>query len=207
MNGSRTAKAFSLSADFRSMDDWLEFVANLFSESKFWRVALPTAIGTLLGSWFFWSSLINAGRHVWAVMVWEVAIPLWLLSVLVLSALAWIGFFARRYQGRSEENEAKERETYEEEFTEALIEGIHWEWAWENGSPSSLTPLCPECGMEMDYGDDTHPGVVFPGRTVTSTIKCPSGHTTKRWRNRTIGQVLDLVKREVERQVREDEWR
>ena len=51
------------------MIEWLWSPEKFLPESKFWKVAIPTAIGTAFGSWFFWSSLISAGRYVWA-MLW-----------------------------------------------------------------------------------------------------------------------------------------
>ncbi|MCS4162596.1 hypothetical protein GGP94_003041 [Salinibacter ruber] len=104
------------------MIEWLWSPEKFLPESKFWRVAILTAIGTVLGSWFFWSSLISAGRYVWA-LIWG-----------------------------EEENgtEVEEKKPYEEEFTEAMIDGVRWQWSWEDGKPGSPTPLCPECGIKMD---------------------------------------------------------
>ncbi len=177
------------------MMEWLWSPEKFLPESKFWRVAIPTAIGTGLGSWFFWSSLISAGRYVWALIWWQVAIPLWLLSILGFSALAWIGFFAYEYQSR------REKEPHEKEFTDAVIDGIHWDLVWENGELEVLRPLCSECGMEMDFEDH------YLREQYHTAASCPKGcETGYVWSDSRKGKVIDIIEREIERRVREGEW-
>lgn len=158
------------------MIEWLWSPEKFLPESKFWKVAIPTAIGTAFGSWFFWSSLISAGRYVWA-MLW----------------------------GEEEENgtEVEEKKPHEEEFTEAMIDGVRWQWSWEDGKPSSPTPLCPECGIKMDFQDAYAPNVYPP----KASVRCPKGcETVNEWEGWSKEGLRDLIEREVKRCIREDEW-
>ena len=187
------------------MAEWLHSIEELLPESKFWRRVIQTTIGGVLAS-----IIVSAGGWLFGIIAWEdisalfgISVPLWLILALVVSVQ--IGFLIHQRYAQ-EKTEAEETPPHEEEFTEAIIEDIRWQWSWEDGEPSDLTPLCPECGMEMDYSDNYTAGVSIPSRTNFSVVECPSGHFRERWKDRRIGWVLNLAKREVERRVREQEW-
>jgi hypothetical protein len=196
------------------MDDWLKTVEELLPESELWRRAVGTALGrtisvvvlTLLGalSYLAWKPISGAIAYIGSLLGTRVAVPLWLLSMLILSAVAW-GVFVAYYRNEKLEDE---KEPHEEEFTEAMIGGIWWKWSWEDGEPTNFTPLCPnpECRMEVDFEDNFSlhsPRVPEPDYTKA---ECPKCDVRREW-GRLKDGVISLVKREIERQVREDEWK
>ena len=61
--------------------------------------------------------------------------------------------------------------------------------------------------MEMNFEDGTQ-SVAFRGDIDRTTFaECPNGHVADIWENKTTSDVISLIQREVERRVREDEWK
>jgi hypothetical protein len=217
------------------MDDWLKTVEELLPESEFWRGVVEKALGSALGrtisvvaigaigflSYIARKPISGAISCVGSLAGTRVAVPLWLLSMLILSAVAWGAFLTYGYRKGKLESE---KEPYEEEFTEGEIEDISWKWSWSDGNPTPPNPICPTCGREAALEDSQSikidrlevSGIPFDNkvgdssyyqlRTDRTVVMCPKHGVVKEWKQKNKSDVRKIVRREIERQVREGEW-
>jgi hypothetical protein len=78
------------------------------------------------------------------------------------------------------------------------IKGVLWTWKWLRSiaKPNKPIPLCPKCGMEMEWTSSSRTG---------SSVKCPKDDYECEWKS-SRDEVKDYVKREVLRRVRTGEY-
>jgi len=83
---------------------------------------------------------------VWTWLLKPASLPIWLLIVLGILALCFVGavaalVFALLRPSKPEDQHAG--------YTEDVIEGIRWRWSWGAYGPVGLASFCPDCDYQI----------------------------------------------------------
>lgn len=82
----------------------------------------------------------NLAASVWGVMTSRIAVPVWLLIVMIVLALAFVAAIIVRLR-------APRWQTYRRDSFLEIV--WHWDYVYDELATSTLTPICPKCSYRM----------------------------------------------------------
>ena len=178
------------------------------------KTAIATAIGGLvvavilqyfglLPRVFSW--LWEGALWVWGMLVSSHPITGWAILVLVLLALSGLIIIGMAV---IEILQAKNKPPFAT-YTEDMVDGVKWRWAWQGETIVNLRSFCPTCDSQLIYR-------LRPTGTLLICERCPAdefsvgvgvlGKVIEFMPGRDWENVLRAATWEIERRIRTNEW-
>jgi hypothetical protein len=158
----------------------------------------------IVGAARIWPSfaawLGSAWTAAWGFITYRQPVPVWLLSFLILCAVALVAFILLRLRAIRPDWRS---------YTQDEFFGVIWRWRYTSqGGVADLIPFCPACDTLIRPARQDPPAGYYssewPYHTRFGCDHCTAKPSVTKG---SIDTIHDKIIRQIDRKLRNDEWR